>query len=132
MCRCRICRDFALLAALLLVATLLVSCAEWSTPTPELSFEPVSAALPPAPELEWGLHVTGAVTEPAVISYQSLVARHLVSLSDILEACDCGDEVRNTWEGIALGDLLAAPGLPVAKTARMRNGGIQLTQVDIA
>jgi len=120
--RCRICRDFALLAALLLVAALLVACAERSTPTPELSFEPASEALPPAPELEWDLHVTGAVTEPLVIPYQDLAARDLVRLADILEACDCGDEVRNTWEGIALGDLLAEAGASEQATAVILRG----------
>ena len=96
MYRCRIRRETILFTALLLATVLLVACAERSTPTPELSFEPVSAALPPAPELEWELHVTGAVTEPVVIPYQDLAARDLVRLAEILEAYDCGDEVRNT------------------------------------
>jgi len=120
--RCRMCREFALFTALLLAVALLVACAERSTPTPELSFGPVSEALPPAPEVEWDLHVTGAVTEPVVISYQDLVARDLVRLADILEACDCGDEVRNTWEGIALGDLLAEAGASQQATAVILRG----------
>ncbi len=115
-------RKAILVVALAMLAALAAACGEQSTPTPTIAFTEAQAASADAPEIDWELAVTGAVAEPTTFQYQELVSRDLVGLAEILEACDCGDEVRNTWEGIALSDLLAEVGASERATAVIFRG----------
>ncbi|MGI6381191.1 MAG: molybdopterin-dependent oxidoreductase [Anaerolineae bacterium] len=115
-------RKAILLAALAMLAALAASCGEQSPPTPTIAFTDAKVTAADAPEMDWELVVTGAVAEPMTFQYQDLVSRDLVGLDEILEACDCGDEVRNTWEGIALTELLAEAGASEGATAVIFRG----------
>lgn len=63
-----------------------------------------------APNVNWDVEVTGAVTTPLTLSYQDLARREQVALEDVVMRRSQGEDTINSWEGPALDAILADSG----------------------
>jgi len=68
------------------------------------------AACSGAPQADWDLVVSGAVSSPLTLSYSELVEMPQTELSEILMEKSLGEDVTGDWSGVALSDILAQAG----------------------
>ncbi|MGD2040361.1 MAG: molybdopterin-dependent oxidoreductase [Anaerolineae bacterium] len=63
-----------------------------------------------APDVEWTLGVSGAVSTPLSLSYAALVDMPQTDLSDILMEKSLGEDTTGDWSGVSLEEILAQAG----------------------
>jgi DMSO/TMAO reductase YedYZ molybdopterin-dependent catalytic subunit len=63
-----------------------------------------------APEVDWDLVVSGAVSTPLTVSYAELADMPQTELSEILMEKSLGEDTTGDWSGVALADLLEKAG----------------------
>jgi DMSO/TMAO reductase YedYZ molybdopterin-dependent catalytic subunit len=63
-----------------------------------------------APDVDWQLKVSGAVTNPLTLSYSELAKMPQVDLKDILMEKSTGEDVVTSWTGVSLDELLNKAG----------------------
>jgi DMSO/TMAO reductase YedYZ molybdopterin-dependent catalytic subunit len=63
-----------------------------------------------APDVDWPLRVSGAVSSPLTLSYADLVAMPQTDLSDILMEKSLGEDTTGDWSGVALTEVLDKAG----------------------
>ena len=63
-----------------------------------------------APDVDWALGVSGAVSTPLALSYADLAEMPQTELSDILMEKSLGEDTTGDWSGVALTDLLEEAG----------------------
>ena len=63
-----------------------------------------------APEQDWDLVVSGAVSTPLTVSYAELAEMPQTDLSDILMEKSLGEDTTGDWSGVALSELLDKAG----------------------
>lgn len=59
-----------------------------------------------APEVDWTLGVSGAVSNPLTLSYAELAEMPQTDLSDILMEKSLGEDTTGDWSGVALTEIL--------------------------
>jgi hypothetical protein len=84
----------------------------------------LSACGAAAPDVDWTLDVTGAVSSPLALTYSELVDMPQTDLSDILMEKSLGEDTTGDWSGVALSELLdqAGAGEYVSITAVAADG----------
>ena len=77
-----------------------------------------------APDVDWTLAVTGAVTEPLALSYAELAGMPQTELNDLLMEKSLGEDTTGDWTGVALSEILdkAGAGAFVSITAVAADG----------
>jgi DMSO/TMAO reductase YedYZ molybdopterin-dependent catalytic subunit len=65
-----------------------------------------------APDEDWTVQVTGAVTTPLSVSYQDLADMPQTELNDILMERSEGEDTTGSWSGVALSHLMEQAGAP--------------------
>jgi DMSO/TMAO reductase YedYZ molybdopterin-dependent catalytic subunit len=63
-----------------------------------------------APDVEWTLGVSGAVSNPLTLSYAELVDMPQTELSEILMEKSLGEDTTGDWSGVSLEEILAQAG----------------------
>jgi DMSO/TMAO reductase YedYZ molybdopterin-dependent catalytic subunit len=63
-----------------------------------------------APDVDWDLAVSGAVSDPLTLSYAELADMPQTKLSDILMEKSLGEDVTGDWSGVALDQILSQAG----------------------
>ncbi len=63
-----------------------------------------------APDVDWTLGVSGAVSNPLTLSYAELAGMDQSELSEILMEKSLGEDTTGDWSGVALADLLDKAG----------------------
>jgi DMSO/TMAO reductase YedYZ molybdopterin-dependent catalytic subunit len=63
-----------------------------------------------APEVDWTLGVSGAVSNPLTLSFAELAGMPQTDLSDILMEKSLGEDTTGDWGGVALDEILAEAG----------------------
>ena len=63
-----------------------------------------------APEVDWTLGVSGAVSSPLTLSFAELADMPQTDLNDILMEKSLGEDTTGDWSGVALADLLDKAG----------------------
>jgi DMSO/TMAO reductase YedYZ molybdopterin-dependent catalytic subunit len=63
-----------------------------------------------APDVDWTLGVSGAVSSPLTLSFAELADMSQTELSDILMEKSLGEDTTGTWSGIALAEILSKAG----------------------
>ena len=69
-----------------------------------------------APQVDWEVKITGAVSNPMAITYSDLTKREMVTLKDVLMRKSQGEDQINTWEGPALAAILEEAGISANAT----------------
>jgi len=64
-----------------------------------------------APKIDWELEIKGAVSNPMTLSYQDLVKREQVDLSDVMMLKSQGEDELTSWSGPALAPILDEAGI---------------------
>jgi DMSO/TMAO reductase YedYZ molybdopterin-dependent catalytic subunit len=88
-----------------------------------------------APDVEWELHVDGAVSNPLTLSYAELADMPQTELSDILMEKSLGEDEVGSWGGVALDEILtkAGAGEFVSVTAAAADGyAIEISADELA
>ena len=63
-----------------------------------------------APDVEWTLGVSGAVSNPLTLSYAELADMPQTDLSDILMEKSLGEDTTGDWSGVTLDEILSEAG----------------------
>jgi DMSO/TMAO reductase YedYZ molybdopterin-dependent catalytic subunit len=63
-----------------------------------------------APDVDWTLGVSGAVSNPLALSYAELAEMPQSDLSDILMEKSLGEDTTGDWSGVALDEILSQAG----------------------
>jgi DMSO/TMAO reductase YedYZ molybdopterin-dependent catalytic subunit len=63
-----------------------------------------------APDVEWNLGVSGAVSDPLSLSYAELAGMPQADLADILMEKSLGEDTTGDWSGVALTEILDKAG----------------------
>jgi len=63
-----------------------------------------------APNVDWNLDISGAVSNPITLTYADLVKRDQLFLDDVVMRKSQGEDTVNDWEGPALDAILAEAG----------------------
>ncbi len=63
-----------------------------------------------APEVDWTLGVSGAVSSPLSLSYADLAGMAQTDLKDILMEKSLGEDTTGDWSGVALAEILTRAG----------------------
>jgi len=64
-----------------------------------------------APKVDWELEIKGAVSNPMTLSYNDLVKREQVDLTEVMMLKSQGEDELTSWSGPALAPLLAEAGI---------------------
>jgi DMSO/TMAO reductase YedYZ molybdopterin-dependent catalytic subunit len=65
-----------------------------------------------APDADWTLEVSGAVSNPLALSYDELVDMPQTDLEDILMERSTGEDTVGSWSGVALTEIMDQAGAP--------------------
>jgi DMSO/TMAO reductase YedYZ molybdopterin-dependent catalytic subunit len=65
-----------------------------------------------APQVDWDLAVSGAVSNPLTLSYAELADMTQTELDEILMQRSLGEDTVSSWSGVALDEILAQAGAP--------------------
>jgi DMSO/TMAO reductase YedYZ molybdopterin-dependent catalytic subunit len=87
-----------------------------------------------APDVDWTLDITGAVSSPLALTYAELVDMPQTDLSDILMEKSLGEDTTGNWSGVALSELLdnAGAGEYVSITSVAGDGyAIEITKDEL-
>lgn len=63
-----------------------------------------------APDVDWTLGVSGAVSSPLTLSFAELADMSQTELNDILMEKSLGEDTTGTWSGVALAEILSKAG----------------------
>jgi DMSO/TMAO reductase YedYZ molybdopterin-dependent catalytic subunit len=63
-----------------------------------------------APEVDWALGVSGAVSSPLSLSYADLAGMAQTDLKDVFMDKSLGEDTTGDWSGVALGEILTKAG----------------------
>ena len=81
-----------------------------------LAISVLAACGPKAPDVDWELKITGAVSDPLTLSYADLAKRDQVTLTDVVMRKSQGEDTTNDWSGVELAPLLEEAGVSADAT----------------
>jgi DMSO/TMAO reductase YedYZ molybdopterin-dependent catalytic subunit len=70
----------------------------------------ILSACASAPKVDWNLTISGAVSNPLIVSYKDLSKMPQTVLNDVLMDISTGEDTVGSWSGVPLSDLLEQAG----------------------
>ena len=70
----------------------------------------ILSACASAPNVDWDLTISGAVSSPLTVSYKDLSKMPQTDLKDVFMDKSTGEDTVGSWSGVLLSDLLAKAG----------------------